>query len=654
MDQEYVNTPDQSIFPFTAILAQENAKKALMCAMVCPDINGVLLSGETGCAKSTLARSTGNLLTNGEKIVTLPLNVTCERVVGTLDIERTVTEGDGILFPGLLHEADKNILLVDDINLFDDSIAETILNASEKGSYFIEREGLSGEHNSDFTLIATMNPSEKEISPHLLDRFDICVMAENVQEREKRLQIIKKCLEYEKDPKGFRKQSRQEIQELKDKIKAAKERLQYVILPEGHIELIAGLALELGVQGHRGDLALSRVSKTLAALDRRDKVTFEDIKEAALLTLEHRRTGIESSDRQNETDRESIQDSNAQNDDHSNNDTPAAHSKASPDIQNKDESYAGDENHVNHRPDNSDAEQIFTIGEAFKVVDYLPVEKRMKLGRSAGKGKRKNVSASRNSGRYVSFREVRGNVTDIAFDATLRAAAPYQRSRDGKGLAVALEKQDLREKVRLRKKGTSILFLVDASRSMGARKRMIAVKGAILSLLKDAYQKRDSVGMMVFYSDVAELLLPPTRSVDLASHKLKELPVGGKTPLALGLSRSLELMTGMGIRSLEDDAVIILISDCRANIPLKGENALNDVLEIAKFSQDMPVRFVVVDTETGFPRIGLAEKVAKALSGSYFRLEELDAEKLATSVHATIHGSMHSSAHYNESLIGGY
>jgi magnesium chelatase subunit D len=203
-------------------------------------------------------------------------------------------------------------------------------------------------------------------------------------------------------------------------------------------------------------------------------------------------------------------------------------------------------------------------------------------------------------------------------------------------------------------KGTSILFLVDASRSMGARKKMTTVKGAILSLLKDAYQKRDSVGMMVFYSDVVELLLPPTRSVDLAYHKLKESPVGGKTPLALGLSRSLELMTGMGIRSHECDAVIVLISDCRANIPLKGENALDNVLEIAKFSQGMPVRFVVVDTETGFPRIGLADKVAKALAGSYFKLEELDAEKLATSVHTTIHGSMHSSAHYKESPIGGY
>ncbi|WP_406657147.1 VWA domain-containing protein [Methanolobus sp. ZRKC2] len=654
MDSGDVKSLRSGMLPFTAIAGQETAKKALMCALVCPDINGVLLSGKTACAKSTLARSLEGL-SGSKRIINLPLNATYERIVGTLDIEKAVMHGQRKHHPGVLHEAHSNILFLDNINLFDDSIVETVLNASEKRSYMLEREGLSLEQDSDFILVSTMNPSEGEISSHLIDRFDIFVMMEDTRDRETRIQITRKCLEYERNPAAVRKQFLKEMQELEKKISAARERLQYVILPEGHLDLISSLVLEVGGEGHRGDIALSRVSRALAALDGRDQVNLEDIQEAALLTLEHRRKDQIQPENQNQADQKSSEE-NSQADSPENNqdmDLPGEMSHMPPSVQNNAEDKKDTEMPHNRMPDNSAAEQVFAIGDTFKVVDYLTSEKRMKFKRQAGRGKRSHMLSSENSGRYVSFRNPRGKVRDIALDATLRVAAPYQLSRDKKGLAVAVEKSDLREKVRLRKKGTTILFLVDASGSMNARKRMIAVKGAILSLLKDAYQKRDDVGMMAFYSDSAELLLPPTRSVYLAYRKLEELPTGGKTPLALGLSRSLELMMNMDLRSHGNDLVIVLISDCRANVPLEGNNALDDALKIAERSLDLPIRFVVVDTETGFPRFGLAEKMSVALAGSYFRLEELDAEKLATSVHATVHADI-SSNPCRGALIGGY
>ncbi|WP_321416563.1 VWA domain-containing protein [uncultured Methanomethylovorans sp.] len=621
-------------YPFPAIVGQERAKKALLCTLICPEISSILLMGERGTAKSTIVRAMDSL-SDQQKVVNLPLNATEERIVGSVDIEKAMLHGKKVIQPGILHDANEKILCIDNINLLDNSLLDIVMNACQSGINVIEREGISWDHHADFVLIGTMDPCEGELSSHMMDRFDLCVCISRQDEPELRKEILRRYLEFEKNPTTFCKRYEKEILELKELIFKAREIFPFVILPEGHIDIICQLAVEMGVHGHRGDLAVSRTARALAALDLREHVLLEDIREAAVLAFEHRRNQLpppsEQERSENQPDKQSRENPEKEKDNGSQETSDTDSVNTNP-MTRKDPT----KNSKEDIPDTG-SDQVFSIGRSFTVIDYLSEKKRERLRNSRSKGRRSRMISSNRSGRYVASRVPKGKITDIAFDATLRAAAPYQRSRKKSELAVTLEKSDFREKVRLRKKGVTILFLVDASSSMGARKRMTAVKGAILSLLNNAYQKRDAVGMMTFSGNTAELLLPPTRSVDLAYQKLCKLPTGGKTPLAEGLSRSLEIMMNLKARSPMEDIVIVLVSDGRANVPLNGGSAIEDAIAIARRSVDTPIRFVVVDTESGYPRMGFAVNLSAALEGTYFRLEELDAGLLAASVNTIVH-----------------
>jgi magnesium chelatase subunit D len=247
------------------------------------------------------------------------------------------------------------------------------------------------------------------------------------------------------------------------------------------------------------------------------------------------------------------------------------------------------------------------------------------------------VESSNSSGRYARSRIPSEKTHDIAFDATVRAAAPYQKSRDHSDLAINIQNQDVREKVREMRAGCTILFLVDASGSLGVRKRMTAVKGAILSMLRDSYVKRDRIGMMAFRRDSAELILPPTRSVEYSYRKLEEMPTGGKTPLSEALVTVNEYMTSYSRAHMGEMCYVVLITDGRANVPLaEGVNANEEVLKLAEDMVIPQVRWVVIDASAGFIRFDNAERLAQALGGTYFRLEDLNADRLAESVRAVI------------------
>ena len=604
----------RGVYPFPAVVGQDRVKRALLCASISDELKGVLITGPAGTAKSTVVRSLRSVVPS-LRIKNLPLNVSEDRLIGGIDVDHAIKCGEKRFHPGILKEVDGGLLYMDEINLFEDRITQRVLDVMEGGENRVEREGVSGIHECSFALVGTMDPAEGALSSHLLDRFDICVEMDHILDRDSRMEVLRRRLTHEADPQGLAASHGNQMAELIEDIKEARERLPTVMVPDSLYETVSRLTMELGVQGHRGDLAMVRTSKALAALDRRDHVCLDDLHEAAKLCLQHRR-------RDPDDEKEEPGPSDPPRDD---SDVPeqTEGSEWEPPSAPREEGGGG-------------SEEVFSIGDPFVVIDYLkPSERRMDLGRR--RGKRGSTGESAHPGRCTSFRIPRGDVTDIALVPTLRAAAPYQIQRRRQDMAIVLESSDFREKVRVSKNGTTLLFLVDASGSMGARKRMVAVKGTILSLLKDAYQKRDAVGLMAFRKDGAELMLPPTKSVDLAYGRLREMPTGGRTPLALGLSKAASLLSSDKM-SKDDDLVMVIVSDGKANVPLEDGDAFADAMLMAERLSSLPIRFVVVDTGSGYPRIDRAQRLSKALGGTYFRLEDLNSERLARSIKMAVHG----------------
>ncbi len=604
----------RSIYPFPAVVGQDRVKRALLCAAISDELRGVLITGPAGTAKSTVVRSLRSVVPS-LRIKNLPLNVSEDRLIGGIDVDHAIKYGEKRFQPGILKEIDGGLLYMDEINLFDDRITQRVLDVMEGGENRVEREGVSGLHATSFALVGTMDPAEGAISSHLLDRFDICVEMDHLLDRDSRMEVLRRRLIHEADPQGLALSHGNQMAEMIEDIKEARERLPLVLVPDGMYETVSRLTMELGVEGHRGDLAMIRTSKALAALDRRDQVCLDDLHEAASLCLQHRRR-----DPDNEKE-----------------DTgPSDSSPNERDIPEQTDDSEWEPPSAPGEDCGGGSEEVFSIGDPFVVIDYLkPSERRMDLGKR--RGKRGSTGESAHPGRCTTFRIPSREVTDIALVPTLRAAAPYQIQRRRPDMAIVLESSDFREKVRVSKNGTTLLFLVDASGSMGARRRMVAVKGAILSLLKDAYQKRDAVGLMAFRKDSAELMLPPTKSVDLAYSRLREMPTGGRTPLAMGLSKAASLLSSDKV-SKDDDLVMVIVSDGKANVPLDDGDAFADAMVMAERLSSLPIRFVVVDTGSGYPRIDRAQRLSKALGGTYFRLDDLNSERLARSIKMAVHG----------------
>jgi len=613
-------------FPLSAVVGQEKVKTALLCALASDSINAVLIMGSVGTAKSTLARALDGVVP-GRRIVNLPLNATEEQIIGGLDLEAALTTGAKRSLSSVLDRADGNILYVDGINLLPERLVHLIMDASTERRALVEREGVSCISECRFLLIGTMDPEEGELSPHLMDRFDICVGVEMADGIEERMEILRRRLRYDSDPAGLLEEYEQSEEELRRNVLAAREKTPYVLIPPGHYDAIARLCQDLGVQGHRGDIALARTVSALAALHGHDQITLEDLKEAVPLCLEHRRR--DQSLEEPPSPPEASPPPSAEDQEPNEGERP-------PERPEEPTEHDAPDDNMPPPPSNGKMDdKVFSVGSPFAVVDYLG-EDRQRKAQTSAHGRRDRIITSDRSGRYTSFRMPQGRLHDLAFDASIRAAAPYQSSRHRNGLAVALEMSDLREKVRERKRGTRILFLVDASGSMGAQQRMVAVKGAILALLKDAYQKRDEVGMVSFRKDSAEVNLPMTRSVYMASRKLEEMPTGGRTPLVQGLAKGCEILRKDASPRSGCDPVMVILTDGRANVTMNGGKPVQEALEFARKAAGTGIRFVVVDTGTGIPRLDLAQRLCMALEGTYFRLEELDANYLASSVKAIV------------------
>jgi magnesium chelatase subunit D len=682
------------VYPFSALVGQERLRRALMVCAVCPSIGGVLVRGQKGTAKSTAVRALAALLPHIEvvrgcpfscapegphcpecanrlhqgeisptdwrpaRLVDLPLGATEDRVSGSLDLEAAIRHGRKQLEPGLLARAHRGVLYVDEVNLLSDHLVDILLDAASLGENVVEREGVSFRHPAQVILVGTMNPEEGELRPQLLDRFGLCVEVAAPLDLDERMEVLRRREAFDADPGGFAASWAEEERRTARAIVEARRALPLVRIPAPLLRQATELCLEACVAGHRADIALRLTARALAALAGREDVRQADLDEAAELVLLHRRRMPPPPPPQQPEEQEEQKQEEQHDHEHQHNEQPEQEPQQpepqQAESQPEDARASEEEGELEESPpdesDESDEsgesdqegkaaplalETIFPVGAAFRVKPI--VYKKDRVVRT-GSGRRTRSRTSQKSGRYVKAR-YNSAPTDLALDATLRAAAPFQRSRRLKlvtpaeiaeGVAVLVRSSDLRQRVREKRMGHFIVFVVDASGSMGAGRRMVETKGAVLSLLLDAYQKRDKVGLVAFRGEGASVLLPPTSSVDLAYKLLEELPTGGKTPLVHGLSLGHELLERQLRRDPASFPVLVVISDGKANVSLAGGKPVAESREAARAIADDPrIRSLVVDVEkAGLVRFGLAEGLAAEMGAQYFRIEDLKARDL--------------------------
>lgn len=635
-----------SLYPFTAVVGQEQAKKALLIALVNPRVGGLLIGGRKGTAKSILARSTKELI-GSKQFIDLPLNVTEDMLFGSIDIEYAVSKGQKRFAPGILARANENILYIDEVNLLRQELLLAVLDANAAGLNQVERDGISFTHPVHLTVLATMNPEEGVLPQHILDRFGMYVDVASEMELEQRVKIMRRALAYGSDVAVFRKEYAESTQELATKIEAAVKLLPQIQLSDAMLILAAQMVSQALCAGHRAEIYLLEAAKALAALAGRAYVLPKDVEEAAQFVLPHRmrkppepqepeeseQESSEQDEDESENNDDEAQDNTEDNSRDDNNLPPPPldnnDNGAADDEQDENEQEQKDEQEPQHNNDQlAPEEQIADIDKSFRLPKMLlDIGKDRNIRR--GSGKRSSTRTDLKQGRYVRAEQPKSKVTDLAFDATIRAAAPFQKLRENNGCALNIKQEDLRQKVREKRIGNTFLFAVDASGSMGARERMRAVKGAIFYMLQEAYQKRDRVGMIAFRRDKADMLLPITRSVDLAQKRLAEMPTGGKTPLADGLALSLQTLALLNKRDSELEPILVLVTDGRANaMEADGGDPVASALKMAERVGKAKITSVVIDTESDFIKLGLAKRIAAAMGANYYTLQRLSKDSI--------------------------
>ncbi|MEU6411662.1 putative cobaltochelatase [Microbispora sp. NPDC046933] len=637
-------------YPFSAVVGHDDLKLALLLNAVSPAVGGVLVRGEKGTAKSTVVRSLAALLprvpvvagcrfscdpaapdpscpdgphesglspqTRPARLVELPVGASEDRVAGSLDLERALTEGVKAFEPGLLAAAHRGVLYVDEVNLLHDHLVDLLLDAAAMGVAHVEREGVSVRHAARFLLVGTMNPEEGELRPQLLDRFGLAVEVRASRDPAERAEVVRRRLAFDADPAGFTAAYAGGERDLARRIAAARERLPGVALPDAALRGITAVCAAFDVEGMRADLVMARTAVALAAWEGRDEVTSGDVRTAARLALPHRRRrdpfDDPLDDRGHGLDEERLEQALSEADDGPHDDGP-------------DDGPGGGGGSGGGDPTDAPPGEGGGTGGQAPASPTAPYRTRLlapeAVGRGGPAGRRGRTTGE--SGRTVGARPPAGRLRRLNLPATLAAAAPHQRGRGRSGSGLVLRREDLREAVREGRESNLVLFCVDASGSMAARARMRAVKGAVLSLLLDAYQRRDKVGLVTFRGEEATVALPPTSSVELASDRLARLATGGRTPLAAGLRRAERVLAAERLRDPRRRPLLVVVTDGRHTA---GPDPVVTARRLAG------VASVVVDCEHGPVRLGLAGRLAAALGGTPIRLEELAADHLAAVV----------------------
>ncbi|MFI6168365.1 magnesium chelatase subunit D family protein [Nocardia sp. NPDC051052] len=643
-------------FPFSAVVGQERLQLALILCAVHPGIGGVLVRGEKGTAKSTVVRALAQLLppvvdetgARPARLVELPVGATEDRVVGSLDLERVLRDGEQAFRPGLLAAAHHGVLYVDEVNLLHDHLVDVLLDAAAMGRVHIERDGVSHSHPARFVLVGTMNPEEGELRPQLLDRFGLTVDVAASRNVDVRMTVVRRRLDYEADPAGFAESYAGADRAVAERILGARDRVARVGLDDGELRRIAALCAAFDVDGMRADLVVARTATAHAAWRGVDAVTEEDVRIAAELALPHRRRrdpfdepGISEDqlddamrEAAEEVDREAQSPSDTDEFESSEQGPERANQPESEDLGTDQSAADGDQNpddDPDSPPDGPGSGQRPSAreGRSGTPASAAASPPRWEVpGIGEGAPGRRSRAESRH-GRVV--RPSTDTSTGLHLLGTVFAAAPHQRSRGRGDGPLKLAAEDLRGAYREGREGNLVVFVVDASGSMASRDRLSAVTGAVVTLLRDSYQRRDKVAVITVRGQDAELVLPPTSSVDIAVRRLSAMRTGGKTPLAAGLLKAREIVLRERVRDPRRRPMLVLLTDGRATggiDPLPRARAA-----AARLANDR-VTSIVVDCERGMIRLGLAAELARELRGGYLRLAELTGDSVADVVRA--------------------
>ncbi|BBX07143.1 VWA domain-containing protein [Mycolicibacterium aichiense] len=596
-------------FPFSAIVGHDQLRLALILCSVRPEIGGVLIRGEKGTAKSTAVRALAAILAEvdtGARLVELPIGATEDRVVGSLDLQKVLRDGEHAFSPGLLARAHGGVLYVDEVNLLHDHLVDIMLDAAAMGRVHIERDGISHSHESRFVLIGTMNPEEGELRPQLLDRFGLTVDVHASRDVAVRSEVIRQRLAYEADPAGFATLHAGADSELAARIAAARARVSAVVLPDAELNRIAALCAAFDVDGMRADLVVARTAVAHAAWRGAQAVTSEDIRVAAELALPHRRRRDPFDDPG--LDPAQLDEALAATD-------PSPEPESEPDPPGGGQSVDGSSQSSAPQGNSSSAPRPAAPPAATFRTRALTVP-------GVGEGNPGRRSRARNrSGAVVTATDAPEQGHGLHLFATVLTAAGNRRLRP--------QPEDIRRAIRVGREGNLVIFVVDASGSMAARDRMSAVSGAALSLLRDAYQRRDKVAVITFRQDGARELLPPTTSAHIASRRLTRFDTGGTTPLAQGLLAARDVVVRERVRDRTRRPLVVVLTDGRAT---GGPDPLGRSRSAARRLVAEGAAAVVVDCETSYVRLGLAADLAEHLEAPLLQLEQLRADYLAQAV----------------------